>query len=210
MADSNLLTSEGKSADEVGAAALPDLLASAIHCLPNPSGNQARLLEALVHLQLRLATERFQLAVLGQFKRGKSMLLNALLRGDVLPVGVVPVTAIPTFLESGVIPRICVTYSSQKVDAFKINEWDSLREHLTTFVTEERNPGNKLGIARVDVQMPSELLEHGVVLIDTPGVGSIFRHNSVAAVAVLPECDAALFVLSADPPPGTANPLKKR
>ena len=76
----------------------------------------------------------------------------------------------------------------------------SLRERLAEFVTEECNPGNRLGIVRIDVRVPSPLLERGVVLIDTPGVGSTLRHNSAAADAVLPECDAALFVLSADPP----------
>jgi small GTP-binding protein len=200
MGNSDLIKSEGKDADEIGELALPDLLALGIHCLPTPSENQRRLLEVLAHLQLRLATERFQLAVLGQFKRGKSTLLNALLRADVLPVGVVPVTAIPTFLEAGVTPVLCVTYSSKKVDELKIDGWDSLLERLTAFVTEENNPGNRLGIARVDVRLPSPLLKHGVVLIDTPGVGSTFRHNSAAADAVLPECDATLFVLSVDPP----------
>jgi hypothetical protein len=43
-------------------------------------------------------------------------------------------------------------------------------------------------------------LEQGIVLIDTPGVGSTFRHNTEKAEAVLPECDAALFVVSPDPP----------
>jgi GTPase Era involved in 16S rRNA processing len=200
MGNSGLMKSKGKEADEVDELALPDVLALAIRCLPNPSENQTRLLEILAHLQLRLATERFQLAVLGQFKRGKSTLLNALLRAEVLPVGVIPVTAIPTFLESGGTPLVCVTYSSKRVDEFNVDGWDALRERLTTFVTEEYNPGNKLGIARVDVRMSSPSLEHGVVLIDTPGVGSTFRHNSAAADAVLPECDATLFVVSADPP----------
>ena len=97
----------------------------------------------------RLAAGRFQLAVLGQFKRGKSTLLNALLGVDALPTDVVPVTAIPTFLE---------------------------------------------------VFLPSELLACGLLLFDTPGVGSTFRHNTAAADAVLAECDAALFVVSPDPP----------
>jgi predicted GTPase len=79
--------SEGSDADEVSALALADLLSLAANSVANPSTSQAKLLEAFAHLRERFASERFQLAVLGQFKRGKSTLLNALLRGDVLPVG---------------------------------------------------------------------------------------------------------------------------
>ncbi|MFY9983896.1 MAG: dynamin family protein [Chthoniobacterales bacterium] len=194
------MKNQGKEGDEISKLALADLLALMIHSVPNPSQNQTRLLELLAHLQVRLATERFQLAALGQFKRGKSTLLNALLRANVLPAGVTPVTAIPTFLEAAFTPAFSVTYSNKNVEEFKVDGWASLRERLAEFVTEERNPGNRLGIARIDVRVPSPLLERGVVLIDTPGVGSTLRHNSAAADAVLPECDAALFVLSADPP----------
>ena len=55
----------------------------------------------LISLQERLSEGRFHLAVLGQFKRGKSTLLNALLGESLLPTSVVPLTAIPTFIRSG-------------------------------------------------------------------------------------------------------------
>lgn len=179
---------------------LPNLLESAASSVVAPSASQAKILERLNSLRARLATERFQLAVLGQFKRGKSTVLNALLGQSVLPIGVVPVTAIPTFLEAAATPRVRVTYVSGKVEELKPNGTEALREKLTTFVTEEANPRNVLNVARVDVFLPAELLECGVVLIDTPGVGSTHRHQTAAADAVLPECDAALLVVSPDPP----------
>jgi GTP-binding protein EngB required for normal cell division len=179
---------------------LTRILAEATGCLTTPSASQAKILERLNSLRERLATERFQLAVLGQFKRGKSTVLNALLGQSVLPIGVVPVTAIATFLESAATLRIRVTYVSGKVEEFEPKSTEALREKLTTFVTEEANPRNVLSVARVDVFLPAELLERGVVLIDTPGVGSTHRHQTAAADAVLPECDAALLVVSADPP----------
>jgi ribosome biogenesis GTPase A len=180
--------------------ALPRLLELAASSVAAPSASQSRILERLNSLRERLATERFQLAVLGQFKRGKSTVLNALLGQSVLPIGVVPVTAIPTFLEFAATPSFRVTYLSGKVEAFEPNGAEPLREKLITFVTEEANPRNVLNVARVDVFLPAELLDRGVVLIDTPGVGSTHRHQTAAADAVLPECDAALFVVSADPP----------
>src|SRR2546425_9621284 len=46
----------------------------------------------------RIAEGRFYVACVGQFKRGKSTLLNALIGEPILPSGVVPVTAVPTIL----------------------------------------------------------------------------------------------------------------
>jgi len=179
---------------------LSELLELAASSVATPSGSQAKIIDKVSSLRERLATDRFQLAVLGQFKRGKSTVLNALLGKSVLPTGVVPVTAIATFLEPATTSSIRVTYGSGKFENCEVNGSDALRERLATLVTEEANPRNILDVARVDVFLPAELLERGVVLIDTPGVGSTLRHNTAAADAVLPECDAALFVVSADPP----------
>jgi len=186
--------------NQVSNLALPDLLSVATNSVAAPSASQRKILERLDTLRERLATERFQLAVLGQFKRGKSTVLNALLGQSVLPIGVVPVTAIPAFLEPAPASSIRVTYVSGKVEEFEPPDTDALREKLTTFVTEEANPRNVLNVARVDVFLPAQILERGVVLIDTPGVGSTHRHQTAAADAILPECDAALLVVSADPP----------
>ena len=138
--------------------------------------------------------------MLGQFKRGKSTVLNALLGKSVLPIGVVPVTAIPTFIESALNFAIRVTYVSGETEETTPKSVEEFRKELARFVTEEANPRNVLNVARGDVSLAAELLERGVVLIDTPGVGSTHRHQTAAADAVLPECDAALLVVSAGPP----------
>ncbi len=178
---------------------LTDLLTETAASVVSPSTSQAELFKGLEGLRQRLATDRFQLAVLGQFKRGKSTLLNALLGADALPTGVVPITAIPTFLQYAPTPRLRVTFAAGR---FEESEADAplLRERLSAFVTDEGNPRNLLGVVRVEAFLPSELLARGMVLIDTPGVGSTFHHNTAAAHDVLAECDAALFVVSPDPP----------
>jgi len=68
------------------------------------------------------------------------------------------------------------------------------------FVTESANPHNRFGVRQVEATYPAPVLTRGVALIDTPGIGSTFRHNTEATVNFLPQCDAALFVVSADPP----------
>ena len=158
-------------------------------------------IEKLLFLRERLEEGRFHLAVLGQFKRGKSTLLNAFLGESLLPTSVVPLTAIPTFLQYG--PELMVRVSFQDDRATKEfvgKPTKDLTGILEGFVTEEGNPKNRLGVLQVDIFHPAPILQHGVVLIDTPGIGSTFTHNTEATLKFLPQCDAALFVVSADPP----------
>jgi len=157
--------------------------------------------EKLLFLRERLEEGRFHLAVLGQFKRGKSTLLNAFLGQALLPTSVVPLTAIPTFLQYGAEVRIRVSYLDDRpVKEFSGKSPEELVGILEGFVTEEGNPKNRLGVLQVDIFHPAPILQHGVVLIDTPGIGSTFTHNTQATLSFLPQCDAALFVVSADPP----------
>ena len=139
--------------------------------------------------------------MLGQFKRGKSTFINALLGAPLLPVAVVPLTAVPIFISWR--PAACVRVrftNDRPAEEFSAAEPDAIREFLFRFVAEEANPENRLGVERVDLFYPAPILRDGTVLIDTPGVGSTLRHNTDAALRVLPECDAVLFVVSADPP----------
>ena len=78
-------------------------------------------LARVAELQERLAEERFQLAVLGQFKRGKSTLLNALLGESILPTGVVPLTSIPTYLRSGEKRAVRVFFTTEDTPSFAIS-----------------------------------------------------------------------------------------
>jgi tRNA U34 5-carboxymethylaminomethyl modifying GTPase MnmE/TrmE len=158
------------------------------------------LLARISELQGRLTEERFHLAVLGQFKRGKSTLLNALIGEPLLPTGVVPLTSIPTFLRVGKARTVRVFFRESKESAFTDLTLDQARDVLARHVTEKENPENRLGVECVEVEHPSRLLTAGVVLIDTPGIGSTLRHNTEATLSFLPQCDAALFVVSSDPP----------
>jgi predicted GTPase len=152
-------------------------------------------------LSLRLQQERFHLAVLGQFKRGKSTLLNALLGEPLLPSAVVPLTSIPTFIHAGPRREARVLFQDdERQEKHCCERPEEMSAFLSRFVAEEHNPKNSLGVRQVDVFHTAPILQKGVVLIDTPGIGSTFRHNTEATLNFLPQCDAALFVVSADPP----------
>ncbi len=164
-------------------------------------GADSPLHTRLLALRDRLLQERLQIAVLGQFKRGKSTFVNALLGVPILPSAVVPLTAIATFVAWRKEPLVRVQFANgRSLEQFIASEVDDLRKILSRFVTEEENPKNQLGVERVDLFYPAPILADGTVLIDTPGIGSTLAHNTEAALRVLPECDATLFVVSADPP----------
>jgi predicted GTPase len=161
----------------------------------NPRANRVAALKA------RLRHGQLHLAIVGQCNRGKSTVVNALLGAAVLPTGIIPLTAVPTFIRWAGRPAIHVHYANGKpTELFELPTVEGIRDVLFRFVGEEGNPQNHLGVDRVDLLFPASFLEGGLILIDTPGIGSTLAHSTRAARGVLPECDAALFVVSADPP----------
>ena len=144
-------------------------------------------------LREKLVSNSFNLVVLGQFKRGKTSLINALLGIDILPVAVVPLTSIATILTYGEALRVNVHFTDGRVSEIK-------PESLSEYVTEKGNPKNVKDVSKVVVTYPSHYLKDGVRLIDTPGVGSVYQHNTDVAYEYLPKSDAALFLLSVDQP----------
>lgn len=141
----------------------------------------------------RLAQGRFFVACVGQFKRGKSTLLNALMGRPILPTGVVPVTTAVTVLRYGANLAAHVRFA----DGRRL-EVDPAR--LGDFVSEAENPENHKGVAAVEVTVPSPLLRSGMCLVDTPGLGSVCVANSATTRAFVPQVDAALVVVGTDPP----------
>ena len=144
-------------------------------------------------LEERLSAGRFFVACVGQFKRGKSTVLNALVGQNVLPVGVTPVTSVVTILRHGVERRARVFYAAGVGEDISI-------EQVPLFVAEEHNPENRKGIAVVEIFLPAPVLASGLCLVDTPGIGSTFAGNTEATRKFVPHIDAALVVLGADPP----------
>jgi Dynamin family len=160
--------------------------------LADELGSQ-RVREEATSLAQRTAEGRFYIACIGQFKRGKSTLMNALLADRVLPTGVLPITAVPTVVRYG-------PARSARV-RFQGGAWvDIPPEELTQYVSEKLNPENKKNVAGVEVFSPSPLLVRGMCFVDTPGLGSVFAGNTATTRAFVPHIDAAIVVLGADPP----------
>ncbi len=196
-------TDIGKSQPEEGSGppGLSELLERTMGLVRAPGPESSIAAQKLESLRDRLAKDTFHLAVLGQFKRGKSTFLNALLGQEVLPTSVVPLTAIPTFVRWGACLRARIVYLDDRPEEeFETANGKDLNAFLSRYVTEEANPQNHLGVLQAEVFHPADILARGLVLIDTPGIGSTFQHNTETTLNFLPQCDAALFLVSADPP----------
>lgn len=158
-------------------------------------GSETRLKQC-DDLMVKLAEDRFTLAVLGQFKRGKSSLMNAIIGRELLPVGVLPLTSAITVLRYGPKERLLITRIAEQLpwpEEFPV-------ERLPEFVTERENPGNAKRVKTTVVEVPLPFLRRGLEFVDTPGVGSAIEANTTTTMNFLPECDAVLFVTSVDSP----------
>jgi hypothetical protein len=149
--------------------------------------------EEACELAARVSKGRFYVTCVGQFKRGKSALLNALVGHAVVPTGFVPVTAVPTVIRFGdeLHARVRMRGGAWR---------DVAMTDLKEYVTEELNPENKKAVDGAEVFVPSPLLSSGMCFVDTPGLGSVFTGNTATTQAFLPHIDAALVVVGADPP----------
>jgi predicted GTPase len=154
---------------------------------------EKHLVKLLADIRQNLQQEHFRLVILGQFKRGKSTFINALLGNTILPTDVIPVTAVITEIHYGPAPEAQVSFLGSSVQTIPLDQ-------LEPYVSESQNPKNQKKVDKVAIYYPAEMLKKGVILVDTPGVGSIHEHNTRLTQEYLVQADAAVFIFSADPP----------
>lgn len=134
--------------------------------------------------------------VVGEFKQGKSSLVNALLNVELCPVDDDISTAVPTAVQFGEKPRAWAIAdnpeapNTPRVDEIPIKD-------VPTHISESGNPGNERGLRMVTIGLPRRLLSSGLVLVDTPGVGGLGSVNSALTVTNLPRAHAMLLVSDA-------------
>ncbi|MEU6380434.1 dynamin family protein [Streptomyces sp. NPDC046909] len=150
----------------------------------------------------RLASEQFFVVVCGEFRRGKSSLLNALVRRRRLfPVDVDVTTAVVSTLRWGPAERAVVwPLSDPERPGERPEPFEVPLSEVHQYVTEQGNPRNVREVERIEMEAPFAPLKSGLVLVDTPGVGSINPAHTAATRAFLPRADAVLFVGSAVQP----------
>jgi GTP-binding protein EngB required for normal cell division len=137
--------------------------------------------------------KEISVAVLGRFKAGKSSFLNHLFRRELLPVGVVPVTAVVTEIEYGPKEKATVHFLDGHAERTSV---DSIRQ----FIAESENPDNAKGVVTVKVEAPWLESLRGLRFVDTPGLESALAHNTEASLRWLPNVGLALVAVGIDTP----------
>jgi hypothetical protein len=190
-----------------------DLRAQALELFPplRAATRRAGAAEASRRLdaaQQQLEASRLTVVVCGEFKRGKSSLLNALLEEPGLfPVDLSYATSLVTAVTYGPAERVTVRLASAQPDAPGTSGWPALprdqvisRGQLADYVTEGGNPKNGKRALDAVIELPSERLASGLTLVDTPGIGGVYTAHAVATGAVLPSADVIVFVADATEP----------
>ncbi|MBN1322146.1 MAG: dynamin family protein [Thermoleophilia bacterium] len=152
-------------------------------------------LQAQISALSRSLPERrvVNVAVVGRFKAGKSSFLNEIVGREILPVDVLPATAVITQVSHGPTDRATVRYSDGREEEVALDE-------LSEYVTEAGNPENVRQVAQVDVELVSLAAFRTVRFVDTPGLGSIFAETTKTSLQWLPDIGAAIVALTIDPP----------
>ena len=158
------------------------------------------LSDRLALTRRRLSDPAFHVFVIGEFKQGKSSLVNALLNAPICPVDDDIATSVPTGIRFGDPPSAAVLFDPGDDGSDAAREplrEDIAVDQVAAYVTEAADLAQQRRISSVEVSLPRKLLSDGLVIVDTPGVGGLGSAHSAATIGALPMADAVVFVSDA-------------
>lgn len=154
----------------------------------------AKVLRGLQELRGDMQGDFYTVVVLGEFKRGKSTLVNALLGTRLLPMDVLPETATINAIMYEETPKLTVVHRDGSTRQGEVS-YDFLKQYSA------REEGSEAAQVRyIKIGYPCELLKNRVVLVDTPGVSDLNEQRSEVTYQFVPKANAVLFVLDANAP----------
>lgn len=164
------------------------------------SGDRADLRKRLEQAAARLRDPSIRVIVVGEFKQGKSKLINALVNAPVCPVDDDIATSVPTAVRYGepasasiLVPAPGTADGGEEgIERRPVDLAD-----LPALVSEQGNPGNSRKLAAVEVCLPRRVLTGGLTIIDSPGVGGMGSTHTLTTLTALPTADAMLLVSDA-------------
>ncbi|RKT36202.1 dynamin family protein [Microbacterium sp. AG1240] len=155
------------------------------------------LAERLDQTRARLLDPQVRVVIVGQFKQGKSKLVNALVNAPACPVDDDVATSVPTFVSyAEEASAVVLTRDDSGVEP-RVERTTIPLTDLAEYVSERGNPNNARDILAAEVMLPREILRGGLKLIDSPGVGGIESTRSVSTLAALSTAHAVLLVSDA-------------
>lgn len=163
-------------------------------------GERADLRKRLDQTLRRLKDPNIRVIVVGEFKQGKSKLINALVNAPVCPVDDDIATSVPTLVRHGDPASACILLPQADAEP---GEDDKLERQpinineLAAYVSERGNPGNAKKLVAAEVFLPRKVLAGGLTLVDSPGVGGLGSTHTLSTLTALPSADAMLLVSDA-------------
>jgi len=145
----------------------------------------------------RLSNPRVRVLVVGEFKQGKSTLVNSLLNAPLCPVDDDISTSVPTVVRYADSPSLTLVRGTHGDDDEREERTQVPVEELARHVSEAGNPGNRVGLKYAEVAIPRRVLADGLELVDTPGIGGLGSVHGSATTAMIPSADAILLVSDA-------------
>jgi Dynamin family len=166
------------------------------------TGDRRDLGQRLAHTRRRLLDPTVRVLVVGEFKQGKSLLVNALVDAPVCPVDDDIATAVPTEVSYSTTPTATLVRGTDSIDRTGAAHAETTLVHvslnkLAHHVSEVGNPDNRQGLLRAEVGLPRQILAGGLALVDTTGVGGLSSVHTSSTLAALPTADAVLLVSDA-------------
>ena len=140
-----------------------------------------------------LEQDEIGVAVLGRFKAGKSSFLNDFLGRGILPVGVVPVTAVVTEIRYGAREQARVHHRDGRSQEIPL-------DRIGVYISEKENPENTKQVELITVELPELRRFRALRFVDTPGLESALSHKTQTSLDWLPNVGLALVAVSVDPP----------
>jgi hypothetical protein len=159
------------------------------------------LRQRLEQTRQRVLDPSTRVIVVGEFKQGKSQLINALVNAPVCPVDTDIATSVPTVVRHGAVPSATILIAAggeglaageQSVESRPVR-----LEELADHVSERGNPGNRNHLVAAEVFLPREILAGGLSFVDSPGLGGLDSVHSLTTLTALPTADAMLLVSDA-------------
>lgn len=151
-------------------------------------------LQRLIDSAEKLSTQKIiEIAILGQFKAGKSSFINSIAGRDILPTGVIPVTSAITRICYGEKEKALIQFNDDRSEEISVNGIDE-------FITESSNPKNTKNVSVTTIQIPELKDYKGLCFVDTPGIGSVFFQNTQTTEEWKAEATIAVICISAERP----------
>ena len=132
-----------------------------------------------------------RLVVMGEIKKGKSSFINAIL-------GVENLVPVSSNVATSTIFKIHygdeLSYRVHFLEQSGKSPLSINANELDRCGTEDGNPGNKEEVDFIEVTSTAELLKSGIVIIDTPGLGGLFKGHKLITYQYVPRADAVFFI----------------